>query len=848
MACPPCLPCSGGGSVVLYSDPHGKGAASMVPLQASSDASARLCLSLAAAGDASLAAGSAAGSVTVWDVPTQRVREHYAHQHAGGAVAAVAFAPLRPGLLYSAGADGRLCMQDRTAGPDHAAALAVGAPATALMVKEDLSLVGVGTAGEPDIFCSSALAPVLPAVLSPSTPGADSWLLLKRASLPCSPPATDGVVQLYDPRHMRQPLHALPLEPGAPITSLHWQHRYASLGGSRHRASSSTAAAAPGRGAHQPAGPSRLGQAPASSAAAGAAAPPAAAAAPSAAVAAPPAEPAGNAAAISAAAAAAAGAYGGAAASGPAAALRTRLAADMLRLAPRSAARSQSAGAPAAIRHPSPACPAVAGAAAGGQSASAPASRAASVAEVQPRSASQQATPMQAPAAAPAPSPRPAVGSSSALPQVTPLAQPPAAGPGLGITPLPGMASRFDGAAAAPAEMTPVAQQQPGADAAGEAAQHMQQLTITPLAGGQPPAAAPASQHEAVPAVTPMGAPAAAPVNLNITPLVGRPARQPAAAASLLPPASSAAAQPPRLDVTPLAAPAGGKRAQLCISPLPGMQPSGPPGSASPQARSVLGERTNSGRDSGSRHSMLPRLASPLPAAAEEAQPAAQASPSFAENLPLPSPCGASWQQQPRGSACSPQQRPAEPDHKIKAAAAAAAVADVALSPVASGALAGQWTIGAAPADAQMADAPAAAAIEPAGSSAHQAAAKAAAALEQGFAAAQRSLDELSGGAGWGGGGGGAMALPPGLRDDVLAMHFDMLQQFQVGSSVGQALGMQRCRPTRNVRWLQVLLPRWLTRACCCRPFRPAALPAGAAGVHGPAGGPGAGAEPGAGG
>ncbi len=39
------------------------------------------------------------------------------------------------------------CLQDRQAGPGHVSAFTLGAPATALMVKEDHSMLGVGTAG-----------------------------------------------------------------------------------------------------------------------------------------------------------------------------------------------------------------------------------------------------------------------------------------------------------------------------------------------------------------------------------------------------------------------------------------------------------------------------------------------------------------------------------------------------------------------------------------------------------------------------------------------------------------------------------------------------------------------------
>ena len=112
----PPTPRSGGGSVVLYPDVHragaGGAAASAVPLRPTTDASARLCLSLAAAGDASAAAGTAAGGVAVWDVVSQQPRQQW-DQHGGAAVHAIQFAPLKPALLYSAGADGRVVLQVR---------------------------------------------------------------------------------------------------------------------------------------------------------------------------------------------------------------------------------------------------------------------------------------------------------------------------------------------------------------------------------------------------------------------------------------------------------------------------------------------------------------------------------------------------------------------------------------------------------------------------------------------------------------------------------------------------------------------------------------------------------------
>lgn len=51
--------------------------------------------------------------MAIWDAPTRRLVEEYPGQHAGGRVNAVSFVPLRPDWLYSAGDDGRLCLQVR---------------------------------------------------------------------------------------------------------------------------------------------------------------------------------------------------------------------------------------------------------------------------------------------------------------------------------------------------------------------------------------------------------------------------------------------------------------------------------------------------------------------------------------------------------------------------------------------------------------------------------------------------------------------------------------------------------------------------------------------------------------
>ncbi len=194
---------------------------------------------------------------------------------------------------------------------------------------------------------------------------------LNHTSMSCLLCAADGVVLLYDPRHVRQPLHTLPLESRAPVTSLHWQHRYVALPGSRRSAAAAAAApaAAGAQAASKGPGLSRLGMPPSGStapaapaatpaasvaASIGAAAasigsciPAAPAAAPTPAgggptpAAAATAEPAGDAAASYASRPAGAASQPGSSA----AAVRAKLAADSLQLHPLSAARHRPAGA-----------------------------------------------------------------------------------------------------------------------------------------------------------------------------------------------------------------------------------------------------------------------------------------------------------------------------------------------------------------------------------------------------------------------------------------------------------------------------------------------------------------------
>lgn len=371
---------------------------------------------------------------------------------------------------------------------------------------------------------------------------------------------------------------------------------------------------------------------------------------------------------------------------------------------------------------------------------------------------------------------------------------PPDGSAALAITPLAGPAPRYGAAAlaaaaAAAGHATP-AQQQHAVDRSGSEQVHeqQQQLSITPLTGhARSSSTAPAAQTGAVPS------PAsqlrhAAPAPLDMTPLAAPPASRLPSAFAAAPAVESAephAARPPSISpFSSTGSQAAGHAPELCISPLPGMEPR----AALPRqplaqraGRSVLGERSTNNPAAPASPRALPPLASPLPAHAEP--PALQDSPSFAENLPLPSP------PPQRGGASKLAQHKQQPTpadthtHKIKAAAAAAAESAVAeLQPTSLGSFQ-PWTISAVPggelaSGSSSDEVPAAAArLQPSGSG------------EFSFAAAQRSAEQLAaGGAVWAAGcqaagevAGGGAAAAAALQDNLLAMHLDMLSQFQVG-------------------------------------------------------------------
>jgi hypothetical protein len=349
----------------------------------------------------------------------------------------------------------------------------------------------------------------------------------------------------------------------------------------------------------------------------------------------------------------------------------------------------------------------------------------------------------------------------------------------------------------------------------------LRRLGVTPLAGGRVAASEPGaaegvgSTPPPPPPPSPLDVPlaAAAPPGLAITPLAVPGLARLAAAGGL----AGRHPLPPRLDVTPpVQAGPPAAAPQLAISPLPaGLRlPAAAAGNpASPKQpqpqpqRSVLGERTN-GSDaalgspgSGQGTGMLPPLPPPLPtAAAEEAEVwrGQQASPSFAGNAPLPAVQRARASPRPRQPSAEDSAAGSGVGDGGKPKAGGPQVA--ALSPAGSGV--GAWRISAVPGEQAAADEraaavpppPSPAALLPSAARGKELAA-APSSTELSFVAAERSFQQLSGGPGaaWTRGDdaravAAAGAVPPsGLRDDILALHLDMLTQFQVGRGRGPA-------------------------------------------------------------
>lgn len=104
-----------------------------------------------------------------------------------GGTSAVQFAPLDANILYTAGRDGALLMQDVREAPFHVPTVRIGTGTglTTLSIREDFTYLAAGTA--------------------------------------------DGKVLLYDPRYCAAPAATLRCRDPSPVTCLHWQHNYQSL-------------------------------------------------------------------------------------------------------------------------------------------------------------------------------------------------------------------------------------------------------------------------------------------------------------------------------------------------------------------------------------------------------------------------------------------------------------------------------------------------------------------------------------------------------------------------------------------------------------------------------------------
>ncbi|GAB4815453.1 hypothetical protein N2152v2_002499 [Parachlorella kessleri] len=89
-----------------------------------------------------LACGSGVGGLLVWDWNTGQLKEHYEGQHKG-AVRGVGFVVNNAGMVYSAGMDGKLVLRDRRSGPSSVSQTDVGVPLISLSVREDHAAIAV---------------------------------------------------------------------------------------------------------------------------------------------------------------------------------------------------------------------------------------------------------------------------------------------------------------------------------------------------------------------------------------------------------------------------------------------------------------------------------------------------------------------------------------------------------------------------------------------------------------------------------------------------------------------------------------------------------------------------------
>ena len=151
----------------------------------SEDRSTHTSLSAAVA-ESTVAAGTAAGTVLLWDTSTQALKETYCNQHLAG-IKALQFAPLQPSILFSGGADGTVRMLDRRTSAAHNKAVHISLGSiTSMSIKEDCTLLALGT--------------------------------------------KNGIILLYDPRDLKKPVLELEsADDRSPVTDLHWQHGFISL-------------------------------------------------------------------------------------------------------------------------------------------------------------------------------------------------------------------------------------------------------------------------------------------------------------------------------------------------------------------------------------------------------------------------------------------------------------------------------------------------------------------------------------------------------------------------------------------------------------------------------------------
>jgi len=198
----------------------------MCELELLQDQSGFTCLSVGSGSAPSLiAAGTARGAMAVWDSNKRQVVQVDSARHIGGATA-VQFAPLDPSLMFTAGSDGQVLMQDLREGPFQKPTLRFESPQTSTRTT---------TAATTRVSNGSGIR----------------CLCVREDYLSLAVGMSDGRVVLYDPKNASRAATVLQPSPSSlshsspAVTCVDWQHNYQSLSGKSSQLSSNVAYVAP---------------------------------------------------------------------------------------------------------------------------------------------------------------------------------------------------------------------------------------------------------------------------------------------------------------------------------------------------------------------------------------------------------------------------------------------------------------------------------------------------------------------------------------------------------------------------------------------------------------------------